>query len=124
MRLLLDAHLSGRVVGRWLGEVGHDVLALDQHRELEGLDDEAVLELAARERRILLTDNVRDFPEILRDWAEEGRHHAGCIIIVGIRLHEFGELIRATRSVLGLDEASADQGSWIDRAVFVSRARR
>ena len=121
MRLLLDAHLSGRVVGRWLREAGHDVRALDEHRHLEGIDDEAVLELGALERRILLTHNVKDFPEILRDWAEEGRHHAGCVMLVGIRQHEFGELIRAIASALDL---RPDQETGIDRAVFISRTGR
>ena len=121
MRLLLDAHHSGRVVGRWLREAGHDVRALDEHRDLEGLDDEAVLELATGEDRVLLTHNVKDFPDILREWAEAGRHHAGCIMVVGIRLHEFGELIRVLGSALDLH---ADRETWIDRAVFVSRTGR
>jgi hypothetical protein len=29
MRLLLDAHISGRAVGRALAEAGHDVRTLD-----------------------------------------------------------------------------------------------
>jgi hypothetical protein len=48
-------------------------LALDEHRNLEGLDDPEVLELATQEGRVLLTHNVKDFPDILRDWADEGR---------------------------------------------------
>jgi predicted nuclease of predicted toxin-antitoxin system len=118
MRLLLDAHLSGRVVGRHLRERGHDVLALDEHRNLEGLDDSDVLELATKEGRILLTHNVKDFPDILRDWADEGREHAGCIIVVGIQLSQFGQLIRSIEAAL---DCTPDQQGWHNRSAFVAR---
>ena len=118
MRLLLDAHLSGRVVGRHLREQGHDILALDEHRNLEGLDDPEVLELATQEGRILLTHNVKDFPEILRDWADEGREHTGCILVVGIQLAQFGQLIRSIEVALA---CAPDPQDWRNRSVFVGR---
>ena len=117
MRLLLDAHLSGRVVGRHLREHGHDVLALDEHESLEGLDDPDVLDLGTKEG-VLLTHNVKDFPDILRDWADEGREHAGCIILVGIQLGQFGHLIRAIDAALA---CASDQEGWLDRSVLVGR---
>jgi predicted nuclease of predicted toxin-antitoxin system len=118
MRLLLDAHLSGRVVGRHLRERGHDVLALDEHKNLEGLDDPEVLELATKEGRILLTHNVKDFPDILRDWADEGREHRGCILLVGIQLAQYGQLIRSIEAALASVPA---QEEWRNRSLFVSR---
>jgi len=118
MRLLLDAHLSGRVVGRHFRERGHDVLALDEHRNLEGLDDPEVLELATKEGRILLTHNVKDFPDILRDWADEGREHTGCILLVGIQLAQFGQLIRSIEVALANAPAQQD---WRNRSLFVGR---
>ncbi|CAN5281656.1 hypothetical protein BH24ACT19_BH24ACT19_18160 [soil metagenome] len=45
-RLLLDAHLSGRAIGRALRDRGHDVRALDAEKNREGLKDEDVLDLA------------------------------------------------------------------------------
>jgi predicted nuclease of predicted toxin-antitoxin system len=118
MRLLLDAHLSGRVIGRHLREQGHDVLALDEHKNLEGLDDPDVLELAAKESRILLTHNVKDFPDILRDWADEAREHAGCIVLVGIQLSQFGHLIRSIEAALA---SGSDQQAWLNRSVLIGR---
>jgi len=118
MRLLLDAHLSGRVVGRHLREHGHDVLALDEHQSLEGLDDPDVLDLATKEGRVLLTHNVRDFPDILRDWADEGREHGGCIVLVGIQLGQFGHLIRAIDAALA---CASDQKAWLNRSVLAGR---
>lgn len=118
MRLLLDAHLSGRVVGRHLRERGHDVLALDEHKELEGLDDPEVLDLATKEERILLTHNVKDFPDILRDWADEGREHTGCILLVGVQLDQFGQLIRSIEAALA---SGPSQQDWCNRSLFVGR---
>ena len=118
MRLFLDAHLSGRAIGRQLRERGHDVFALDEHKDLEGLDDPDVLTLAAHQGRVLVTHNVRDFPDLLRDWAEEARDHAGCVILVGARLDQFGLLVRCIEAALG---RVSDQGAWINRVMQVGR---
>ena len=119
MRLLLDAHLSGRVIGRHLRGLGHDILALDEHRELEGLDDAEVLELATQEGRILVTHNVHDFPDILREWAEGGCEHAGCVILVGVQLASFGLITRCIETALGRVPAQPD---WVNRATQVGRS--
>lgn len=89
MRLLLDAHVSGRAVGSRLEASGHDVKALDAEPALEGLDDDDVLALAVGEGRILVTHNVADFPRILREWAASGRPHAGVILVYRIDHREF-----------------------------------
>jgi hypothetical protein len=118
MRLLLDAHVSGPSVGGPLGDRGHDVRALDQEPELEGLDDEEVLALASDDSRILVTHNVADFPGILREWAAGGRSHAGVILVYGIRHGEFGLIVRGIERWL---KARARQEEWADFAAVLSR---
>jgi hypothetical protein len=119
MKLLLDAHVSGRVVGRALAETGHDVRALDSEPELEGLDDPAVLELAAKEGRVLVTANVKDFEPILREWAGEGRSHAGVILVPrSVSNEAFGVLV----SGIGKTLSGADQDGWLDRVEWLRRA--
>jgi|SRR5215211_2932156 len=118
MRLLLDAHVSGPSVGGPLGDRGHDVRALDQESELEGLDDEDVLALGAEDGRILVTHNVADFPEILREWAAGGRSHAGVMLVYGVGHSEFGLIVRGIERWL---ELRARQGDWLDFAGIVSR---
>lgn len=81
MKLLLDAHIYGRTVGKALTERGHNVRAIDPEPELEGLSDPEVLELAAAEGRILVTANIRDFEPLLREWAGESRSHTGVILV-------------------------------------------
>lgn len=118
MKLLLDAHLSGRTVGKALIRSGHDVRALDQEPELERLPDSRVLELATAERRVLVTANIRDFEPILREWAGESRPHAGVILVPpSVRNEDFGVLIQGIEKTLSL----ADQKSWADRVEWLRR---
>lgn len=119
MRLLLDAQLSGNVIGRHFRGQGHDVVALDEHREFEGIDDPDVLDMATQDTRILVTHNVQDFPDILREWAEIGRDHAGCVIVVGVRLDQFGLIIRCIEAAL---ETAPTQEEWRNRTLQVGRS--
>lgn len=119
MRILLDAHISGRTVGKALVEYDHDVRALDSEIELEGLSDPEVLELAAAEGRVLVTANIRDFEPLLREWAGEGRTHAGVILIPSsVRNEAFGVLIAGVRKTL----ADTTQEAWTDRVEWLRRA--
>lgn len=97
---------------------GHEVLALDEHRELDGMRDEDALTLATLEGRIVVTFNVRDFAPILRQWAGEQRSHAGCMLLVRIAQHEFGIILDRVEAVLS---TAPEQEEWVDRAVFVGR---
>ncbi len=119
MRILLDAHISGRTVGKALVESGHDVRALDSESEFEGLSDPEVLGLAAAEGRVLVTANIRDFEPILREWAGESRPHASVILVPSsVRNEAFGVLIS------GVEETLADTGQeeWVDRVEWIRRA--
>ncbi len=93
MRLLLDANLSPRRVGESLRARGHDVRALATEAELEGLDDEPVLEFATQEARILVTRNSRDFAPLTRRWSEAGREHTGVILIWSLTHRQFEEIV-------------------------------
>jgi predicted nuclease of predicted toxin-antitoxin system len=120
MRLLLDAHISGRRIAEALRERGHDVHALDEDRSLDGLDDADVLALAVSDDRVLVTANVRDFLPLLRGLAEAGQVHAGCILIASsIRHHQFGAIIARVGGVL---DAHPDPLAWRDRVHWLSRA--
>lgn len=108
MRLLLDAHVSGRAVGKAPTENGHDARAIDSEVELEGMPNPEVLELAASEGRVLVGANVKDFDLLLTEWAVEGRSHAGVILGPPSAGNEaFGALISEIEDTLG----DADQGT-------------
>ncbi len=119
MRILLDAHVSGRTVGKALTDSGHDVRALDSQIELEGLSDPEVLDLATREGRVLLTANIRDFAPLLREWAGEGRTHSGVILIPSsVRNEAFRVLISGVEKTL----SGTTQDEWVDRVEWLQRA--
>lgn len=118
MRLLLDAHISGPKLASALRKAGHDVRAADEERELDGWTDEALLALASDERRVLVTFDVKDFPDIARRWAEAERLHAGCAIVVGIDHGEFGTILRALERLF---DERLDPSAWSEYTCFVSR---
>ena len=119
MRILLDAHISGRTIGKALIEDGHELRALDSEVELEGLSDPAVLELASDEGRILVTANIRDFEPLLREWAGESRPHSGVILIPSsVRNEAFGVLIADVKKTL----AGTAQEEWSNRVEWIRRA--
>lgn len=117
MRLFLDAHISGRVIATALRERGHDVRSADEERELDGWDDDRLLELATHEDRLMVTFNIRDFPRIVGEWAEAGRHHAGCLLIVGVDHGEFGEILLLDTAL----DTRPDQRDWKDYTAWVGR---
>ncbi len=74
MRFLVD-ECTGPAAAHWLGSQGHDVFsAYDQAR---GASDDALLGLAVREERMVVT-NGKDFGEIV---FRERRPHRGVILL-------------------------------------------
>jgi|SRR5579859_927799 len=120
MRLLLDAHISGRHVGRPLVRAGNDVLTLGADPSYDGLSDQDVLALSTAEHRILVTHDVDDFSTLLREWAAEGRSHAGAILVYGIRHHEYRLVVEGVSALLS---ARPDQQAWTDICEVLSRHR-
>jgi Domain of unknown function (DUF5615) len=59
VRLLLDEMLSP-TIARELRARGHDAQAIQEHSEWQAFDDRQVLELARRELRAVVTDNLSD----------------------------------------------------------------
>lgn len=109
MRLLLDEHFSPRRVGSRLAAAGHDVLALAAEASLAGLTDEAVLELAAVEGRVLVTRNAKDFDRITRAWASRERGHAGVLLVWTRETDELGSLVEAILETL---DRVGDHAAW------------
>lgn len=78
MRLVLDAHYSPAIAAG-LREQGFDVVAAAQLAELRTLPDEELLYWARRERRVLVTENVRDFMVLHHTALSRGEPHSGLL---------------------------------------------
>jgi predicted nuclease of predicted toxin-antitoxin system len=108
VRVLLDAQLSAPRIGEPLAALGHEVRAIVQEPDLDGFDDESVLELATGENRILVTCNSRDFAPLCRSWAESGREHAGVILIWSLSSNQFSDIVAAVDRCLSLASGERD----------------
>jgi uncharacterized protein YjiS (DUF1127 family) len=120
MRLMLDAHISGPRVGEALESMCHSVRAVDQERELERLSDELLFDLAVEENRIMVTQNVKDFMQILKQRPPEKGHWGLLLIPHSVKLNDFGTLISGIHKTL----SGLSQGEWVDRVVWMSRVGR
>jgi predicted nuclease of predicted toxin-antitoxin system len=114
VRLLIDANLSPREIASPLRTAGHDVLALAEDPALEGLDDPAVLDLAASQNRVLVTRNSRDFAPLAREWAEAQRSHAGIILIWTLDHSQFRQIVEGIERHL---QQRLNQEDWRDLVV-------
>jgi hypothetical protein len=114
---MLDAHISGSKVGRALEDLGHDVKATEK---MERVPDEVLLEMAAGEGRVLVTHNVKDFAQILRQRPPE-KSRAGLVLIPrSVRLNDFGAIISGMRRTLG----GLSQEDWMDRIEWMRKGER
>ena len=80
MRLLLDEHYNSTIAEE-LRRRGIDAVAVQRERpDLEGKDDEVVLRTATAERRVVVTNNVRDFALLVEDFGLRGETHFGVVL--------------------------------------------
>lgn len=110
-RLLLDEHLSGKVIGRALRESGHDARSISGEEGFEELEDDGVLGLAISEWRVLVTASVADFIPLIARLNDRGGSHTGCILIPNsFGNEEFGALIHTVERKL----ENVPENEWID----------
>jgi len=62
-----------------LRDGGVDAQAVAERPDLRRADDAAILSAAAREQRVVVTDNIRDFKPLLDRHGAEGEPHHGVI---------------------------------------------
>lgn len=79
MRLLLDEHYS-HTIAEELRRRGVDAVATQNERpELEGQDDDVILRAATLERRVVVTNNVRDYAPLVEEFGLRGEPQFGVI---------------------------------------------
>jgi len=79
LRLLLDEHYS-HTIAEELRRRGVDAVATQNERpELEGQDDDVILRAATLERRVVVTNNVRDYAPLVEEFGLRGEPQFGVI---------------------------------------------
>lgn len=85
MKLLLDEMFPPTIAQRLREEHGHDVVAVAEGDDLRGLHDADVFLAAQEEERSTVTENVRDFRLLAREWQAMGRVHFGLVLTTNRR---------------------------------------
>ena len=91
-----------------------DVQAVTERPELIGAPDVTILEVAAAEGRVLVTENIRDFVALNVLWSAQHRSHAG-ILLVSTRTFPYSSG-RVGRLVLAIEAKAAtaiDAGTMV-----------
>ena len=104
MRLLLDEHYSPTIADE-LRKRGHDVVSVKERDDLPGLSDL---------RRALLTENVADVMQLVRDAAAQGDRHLGVVFTSSIELYV--DVLDAFLREHPGAEALLDQVTWLGPA--------
>jgi hypothetical protein len=117
VRLLLDEHLSP-LVAELLRDRGHDVVAIKRDRpDVEGSSDHEVMEVAHRERRAVVTNNVKDFRPIAAARIVSGHGHGGLVLVpasVPRTRAAVGHVVAGLESILRAEpDGIAGRERWI-----------
>jgi predicted nuclease of predicted toxin-antitoxin system len=84
VRAILDEQLSPQIAAL-LRKVGYDVEAVADREDLVGRSDRIIFEVASREGRAVITNNIKDFRPLAAEWLAQGRVHAGLILLPSAR---------------------------------------
>jgi predicted nuclease of predicted toxin-antitoxin system len=84
VKALLDEQLSPQIA-MLLRQAGCDVQAVADRPDLVGSSDRTLFEIAGREGRAVITNNVKDFRPLAAEWLAQGRVHAGLILLPATR---------------------------------------
>lgn len=116
VRFLTDASLhAGIVSGCRRREPTMDSMSADEAK-LEGIDDPAVLALAAREDRILVTSDLKTMPRHFGDFLQA---HGYCLGVFLVRRRTpLADVIEDLITVW----AASDAGEWRDRIVEIPQS--
>jgi hypothetical protein len=80
VKALLDEQLSP-AIAELLRKRGHDVQAVGERADLAGQPDQVILETAATEDMVVITNNVKDFRPLAAERLARGETHAGLILL-------------------------------------------
>ena len=98
VRLYFDRHIVARLALD-LRSRGFDVLTTEE-AGLDTAPDEEQLAFATRERRAILTFNLRDFAPLHAEWLSAGRSHAGIIVSRQLGSRQYGLLFQRKLGLL------------------------
>jgi hypothetical protein len=122
VKLLLDEHLAPDLAES-LRSRGHDVVAVAERGDLRSRKDIEVLVAAARERRVVVTEDVGDFMRLAARRLPDLHWHAGVVLVAPRSFptssDALGRLMRALDALL-VDHPG--DGDLIGEVIWLKRA--
>ncbi len=116
MRVLLDERFSFQIA-LLLRDRSLDVEAIAERDDLPEAPDSEVMEVAAREQRAVVTNNIKDFRPLAAERLASGQGHAGLILLPANRSRKraaTGALADAIEALMRLHpNGIADSEDWI-----------
>lgn len=119
MKLLLDEMLAP-AIARALRAHGHDVEAVKEHPDWQGLPDPELVAVARREQRAIVTSNLRDFRPLHAELITAGSAgHAGFVFVpttYRLTRADIGRLVSALEAKLAEypgERALANAETWL-----------
>lgn len=109
MRILLDEMYPSQIAEH-LRERGHDALAVVERMDLRRQPDRQVFAAAQRERRAVVTENIRDFAPLAGEFDGRAEPHHGLILVDPEKFHR-GSRRTIGRMVTALDRLLTRHGS-------------
>lgn len=68
-----------------LRQRSHDIVAVADRADLRGCSDRTILEAASSERRVVVTNNIKDFRPLAAERLARGQAHGGLILLPSSR---------------------------------------
>jgi hypothetical protein len=102
VKLLLDEHISPEIA-RQLRALGHDVVAVQERRELTGRSDRVHFAAMPEQRRAIVTRDLGDFRPLLAEALHHGAKTYGLVCVparVGLGRRAIGLMVNALDQVL------------------------
>jgi len=84
VKALLDEQLSPQIAVL-LRERGYDTVAVVDRTDLVGRSDRTILEVASKEVRAVITNNIKDFRPLAAERLARGQTHGGLILLPSSR---------------------------------------
>ncbi len=72
--------MFSRRVAEQLRQLGHDVICVTERSDLRGQADADLLSIMAKEGRVIVTNNTRDFVRVASQATAAGIGHAGALL--------------------------------------------
>ena len=105
LRLYFDRHIKKQLAVD-LRQRGFDVLTTEEATR-DTASDEDQLTFAAKQNRVVLTFNIRDFAPLHEQWTAAARPHAGIIVSQQLGSRKYGVLL--WRMLKLLDQMTAEE---------------